>query len=254
MIALRILGAVQCVTTGLGAARATLERGLELALENPDASECNVLSEFATLVVINGDVDLGLTRCRRSLEIAERSGSSVERLYAHERLARMLTRAGPAQEALSLAERAATIVRDAGMVRAWEARVLTTLAEAQLAAGQLDDARATAEEATSAGRRIGTRIYEAEAQLALARVLLRRGGAGTAHAIRSALDRGEALSAETGAKNLQPFIHLERAELARLDNDSRTRERELYAALGLFGEMEAPIRVREVEALLADSR
>ncbi len=97
-------------------------------------------------------------------------------------------------------------------------------------------------------------LPEARAQLALARVLLRREGTRAAAAIRRALDRGEALLAETGAKNLQPFIHLERAELARLENDPRTRERELRTALGLFDEMEAPIRVREVEALLADSR
>ena len=252
MITLRTLGAVQCVTTGLVAARATLERGLEVALATPEASACNVLSEFATLVAINGDLDLGLDRCRRSLELAERAGSSNERLNAQERLAKMLTRVGPAQEALLLAERAVAIVREVSRVS--EARVLGTLAEAQLGAGQLDAARATAEEAISAGRRIGTRVHEAGAHLALAQVLLRQEGTGAADAIRRALDRGEALHAETGAKNLQPFIHLERAELARLENDPRARELELRTALGLFGEMEAPIRVREVEALLADFR
>ena len=254
VIASRTLGAVQCLTGGLGKARATLEYGLELALANPEASPINILSEFATLAAISGDLELGLDRCRRSLELAERSGSSSERLNAHEKLARMLVRAGSAQEALSLAEGAASISSETGVFRVSEARILKTLAEARLATGQLDVARATAEEAVSAGQRIGTRIYEAEAQLVLARVLLRRDGAGAADAIRSALEQGEAIFSESGAKNLQPFVHLERAELARLENDPQTRQRELHTALGFFGEMGAPIRVREVEGLLADSR
>jgi class 3 adenylate cyclase/tetratricopeptide (TPR) repeat protein len=254
VVALRTLCAVECASGRLAAGRAMLDLGVEVALANSEVSECNVLSEFATLAAIDGDLDLGLDRCRRSLEIAERSGSSSERLNAHERLAKMLTSAGHAQEALLLAERAVAILRDTGSFGASEARVLKTQAEAQLAAGLLDDARATAEEAISAGRRIGTRLYEAEAQLALARVLLRSEGAGAAAAIRTALDRGETIHAETGAKNRRPFVHLERAELARLENDAPTRERELRTALGLFGEMAAPIRVREVEALLADSR
>ena len=162
--------------------------------------------------------------------------------------------AGSAQEALSLAEGAASISRETGVYRVSEARVLKTLAEARLATDQLDAARATAEEAVSAGQRIGTRIYEAEAQLVLARVLLRSDGKAGADGIRSALAGAEVIHAESGAKNLQPFVHLERAELARLENDPGTRERELRTALELFGEMEAPIRVREVEALLADSR
>jgi tetratricopeptide (TPR) repeat protein len=231
-----------------------LERGLELALAHPEVSVCNVLSEFSTLAAINGDWELGTSRCRRGMELAERSGSSSERLNAEVALARMLTGAGRAQEALLLAERALAIGREAGVVGVSESRVLKTLAEAQLAAGQLDAARATAEEAISAGRRLGTRIHEADAQLALARVLLRRDGSGAADELRSALDRSEALHTEAGAKNLQPFIRLERAELARLENDPGRRERELRTALGRFSEMGAPIRVREVEALLADSR
>ena len=65
--------------------------------------------------------------------------------------------------------------------------------------------------------------------------------AGTA--IRAALDRAEALIRETGAKNYQAFIHLERARLARLEGNTETRVRELREAHRLFVAMGAPIRI-----------
>jgi len=252
VIAVRLRSSIECSVGSLIAARAQLERALELALASPEVSACNALSDFANLSAIDGDLKLGVSRCRRGLELAERTGSSSERLNAQLALARMLACTGPAQEGLLLAERAVAIVREAGVSRVSESRVLKTLSEAELAAGQLEAARATAEEAISVGRRLGARIHQADAELALARALLRDGA--LAAEVRRALDRGEALYAETGAKNLRAFIHLERAELARLESDPQTRERELRSALGLFHEMEAPIRVREVEALLADSR
>ena len=45
--------------------------------------------------------------------------------------------------------------------------------------------------------------------------------------------------------------HLERAELVRITGDHEARDHELRAALRLFREMKAPIRVRQVEKLLA---
>jgi hypothetical protein len=43
-----------------------------------------------------------------------------------------------------------------------------------------------------------------------------------------------------------PFLHVERAELARLRGDEATRERELREAHRLFTEMGAPIRAEQV--------
>ena len=47
-------------------------------------------------------------------------------------------------------------------------------------------------------------------------------------------------------KMLEPFISLERAELARLARDEATRERELREAHRLFTEIGAPIRAAEL--------
>jgi hypothetical protein len=50
----------------------------------------------------------------------------------------------------------------------------------------------------------------------------------------------------SGAKSYEPFLHVERAELARLSGDEATRERELREAHRLFTEIGAPIRAAEV--------
>jgi hypothetical protein len=76
----------------------------------------------------------------------------------------------------------------------------------------------------------------------LALGLLRQRGADAAPALRSALDRAEALLRETGARNYQPFVHLERAELARLSGDPADARRERATAERLFRAMGAPAR------------
>jgi hypothetical protein len=55
----------------------------------------------------------------------------------------------------------------------------------------------------------------------------------------------------SGAKSYEPFLHVERAELARLTGDDTVRERELRKAHSLFLEIGAPIRAEEVAKELA---
>jgi hypothetical protein len=55
-----------------------------------------------------------------------------------------------------------------------------------------------------------------------------------------------ALCRESGAKTWEPFVHLERAEVASRLGDEATRERELREAHRLFLEIGAPIRAAEV--------
>jgi hypothetical protein len=55
----------------------------------------------------------------------------------------------------------------------------------------------------------------------------------------------------SGAKSYDPFLHVERAELARLAGDEATRQRELRDAHRLFTEIGAPIRAAEVAKELA---
>jgi hypothetical protein len=55
----------------------------------------------------------------------------------------------------------------------------------------------------------------------------------------------------TGAKSYEPFLHVERAELARLSGEDTACQRELCEAHRLFLEIGAPIRAEEVARELA---
>ena len=50
----------------------------------------------------------------------------------------------------------------------------------------------------------------------------------------------------SGAKSYEPFLHVERAELAKLTGNEAAGERELREAHRLFTEIGAPIRAAEV--------
>ena len=117
--------------------------------------------------------------------------------------------------------------------------------------GDLERARALADEAVELGRREGQRIDTVFALRVLGQVLLRQEGTRAADAIEAALDEADQLVGDTGARNLGPLILLERAELARAGGDAAERERHLRAARGLFEEMSAPVRVAEIDALFA---
>jgi hypothetical protein len=69
--------------------------------------------------------------------------------------------------------------------------------------------------------------------------------------IESALAEADAWLEMSGAKSYEPFLHVERAELARLSGDEPSRERELRDAHRLFTEIGAPIRAEQVAKELA---
>jgi hypothetical protein len=60
------------------------------------------------------------------------------------------------------------------------------------------------------------------------------------------LAEAEAWLEMSGAKSYEPFLHIERAELACLIGDEDTRQRELREAHRLFTEIGAPIRAAEI--------
>ena len=142
-------------------------------------------------------------------------------------------------------------VADGRGAREAEAECLAFLADAYLGLGDLERARATADEAVAMAIDRGVKYQECQAQYALARVLLQTQGTEAREQIQAILDRGFALVKETGAAIMEPFLRMELAELARVTGDTDTRDRELREAQCLFTEMGAPIRAQQVEALLA---
>ena len=71
------------------------------------------------------------------------------------------------------------------------------------------------------------------------RVLRTIGRAADRSRIDLSLDRVRVLIDETGARSYEPFLHVERAELAGLTHDDASRQRELREAHRLFAEMGA---------------
>ena len=248
-------GEVECLAGDLEQARQMLEQSIELArargqLEN----EGFALWEFGQLSWITLDLEHGLAMCRRCVEIAERFGSKLSRGQAYCALGLLLALGGRHDEAVGLLKREFNKQEKQALVPVYETHYLAVLAEAYLAAGDLVAARTAAEKGIEVGRRIGAMVAEAHSHLALARILLRQDGEKAGAQIDEALNCADALYTGTGARNFKALVHLERAELARVTGDDENREQELKAALQLFRQMKAPIRVRQAEQLLAGAK
>src|SRR5205823_4988499 len=125
------------------------------------------------------------------------------------------------------------------------------MAAAHLGLGDCAKALALAGEAIAVSRRRGTRFWEFSALLIRMRALRETQGVQATKEIEAALAEADAWLEMSGAKSYQPFVHVERAELARLRGDEATRQRELRAAHRLFLEMGAPIRAEQVAKELA---
>jgi class 3 adenylate cyclase/tetratricopeptide (TPR) repeat protein len=245
-------GATEIFVGNLGRAKAQIERGVELARQHGDPeSEGWALTWLGEMSGIAGDAEMGLAPSRRSIEISEKLGSPYSRVGAYYRLGISLVAARRWPEAIETLEHARGIGRERRTGLEREAGIVSWLAEACLGAEDIARARALAEEAVGRGRQIGVPMDVVYAQRTLARVLLAQEGAAAATAVRAALSEAERLIEETGATSLAPLVLLERAELARLESDTSAREHTLREAKRLFAELGAPLRVDQIDALLA---
>ena len=86
----------------------------------------------------------------------------------------------------------------------------------------------------------------AVAQWKLAQVLLRTNGLRSRAAIEVALAESSRLSREADFRLAEPLLCVERAELARLNGDQATRDRELREAYSLFIQIGAPVPAAEI--------
>jgi len=200
---------------------------------------------------LTGGVESALAHARQCLEIALRIGSAFSRTVAYRALGYAHLLRGEWSESVRATDEALAIARERRTGVEAEAAALATLAEAQLGAGDHLRARILADEAVAAASRRGTTLFEPQVQFTLARVLLRAEGARARGAIEAALERAHAVSTKIGARVHGPFIHLERAELARLTGDAAADVRELREAQRLFAEMGATVRAEQVARALA---
>jgi tetratricopeptide (TPR) repeat protein len=216
-------------------------RTCEAGTRGPEYAEVQSWTECVWVVhrLWVGDGPSALSHARRALDAAEKFGSNLSRVWAYEQLGVALGLAGDWDAAVHQLELALATVRE---TRSWlttEAELLAHLAEARLGAGDAQSAQSAAEEAIETGRHRQTPVWEAQAHLAHARVLLARADSRSWHSIESAFRNCICLVEQTGARVYEPHVHEVAAALARLRGDEAGRERELREAHRLFTEMGA---------------
>jgi tetratricopeptide (TPR) repeat protein len=200
--------------------------------------------------VVTGEAAPALTHGRAAVDCAERTGNHASRTFAYLQLgiANVLNRVW--RDALEALEQALAIGRER-RVLTMEGGSLAGMAAAHLGLGDHAKALAISEEAIAVNRRQGTRLYEFLAQLIRIRTVREIHGIQATNEIKAALAEADAWLEMSGAKSCEPFLHVERAELARLTGDDPSRERELREAHRLFLEISAPIRAEQVAKELA---
>jgi class 3 adenylate cyclase/tetratricopeptide (TPR) repeat protein len=224
------------------------ERALALARELGDDETLGwARGVYTYYAMVTGDTEGVLDQAYRGWEVAERLGSPFSQMYALSTLARAHNLRAEWEQAAVACERGLALARTrrSGI---FEGLLLSQLADAQLGLGNVEAARSTAKDTIAVARRRGTRFSELTAQLTLARAWLAAGGARAAEGVAAALDRARALTDETGAVSMEPFICIARAELAHVRGDEAARTRELSQARRLFEAIGAPERAAQLAA------
>jgi tetratricopeptide (TPR) repeat protein len=194
---------------------------------------------------VTGEAAPALAHGREAVDYAERAGNQRGRILAYLSLGVANVLNGAWHDALDALGAASTIGKERRLL-VLESSVLTVTAAAHLGLGDWTKALTLAEEAIAVSRRLGTRLGEFSALLIRSSALREIHGIQAQKETKATLAEAEAWLEMSGAKSYQPFIHVERAELARLTGDEATRERELREAHRLFTEIGAPIRAEQI--------
>jgi class 3 adenylate cyclase len=163
---------------------------------------------------LRGDLANALVHGRRAVELAAERGSPFSRVEATAFLGAAALAAGDLAGAARELETALVLAREHHAALWYEPRLLATLAEARIAAGDLARARALLDEARgSVARGRGWRLCACDVAVAWARLLASEVPPDRA-AVESALDAAAALAAELGAEPWRERVELERRRLA----------------------------------------
>jgi hypothetical protein len=177
------------------------------------------------------------------MDCGERTGTA--RIFAYLCLGLANALNGAWHDALEVLGTALTIGRERRLSR-FEGGLLAAMAAAHLGLGDRAKAVAIAEESIAVSRRHGSRLWEFSALLTRIRALRELQGVQSTREIEAALAEANAWLEMSGAKSYEPFLHVERAELARLRGDEAACKRELREAHRLFTAIGAPIRAEQV--------
>jgi class 3 adenylate cyclase/tetratricopeptide (TPR) repeat protein len=256
VVMLRLFRALMVREMGrLDEAARELRRTEELAEAQGQLEVLSMVHQsYVDLARLTGDPRPAMAHARRAVEAAEALGSAFSRGQAYAALGGAHALNHDWDAAASAYEQSLSIIRESGTGRTDEPFKVLGLAECYLHQGKADAARTTAEEAVTLARRYHARVSECYALLTRARVLLGTTGADAAAEIAQSLEQALGLVTETGGAGAEPFIHLERAELARLTGDGATYAVQLDTAYRLLVQMGATAHAERVRALRAAAR
>ncbi len=207
-----------------------------------------VALEGAQLEYVRGNDDAALAQAEAALQIAGQIGSGASAGPAFTLVGALHCVLERWDSAVSMLEMIAERTRHGRPT--FEPIALAYLAEAYLGAGDAARARTTVDAAVAAARRRGTKGYEARARLAQARVILRSEGAPARQRLEAIFAMVDDLIAETGARSLEPYLRMDRAELDRLPGYRPGWERELRAARAQLADMGGTAILAKLDAQL----
>jgi adenylate cyclase len=229
-----------------------LDRGLALAQEHGDVEVLGWMNGGYPFVALTSGNDVGaLSHARQAIEIAEKSGSSMSRVASHWALGTAHLSQGERKEAKEAYEQVLVIARKNRAGLFTEVSALTNLALAHLELGEDELALKTVDEALGIQRRSSRKADAPYTNLVKARVLLHSRGEKARSEIEGALAEATSTMQQSGARCWEPFIHEERAALARLLGDEPGRRQALRTAHRLFKEMKADGHVERLAQDLA---
>jgi ATP/maltotriose-dependent transcriptional regulator MalT len=227
-----------------------IEQALRLArehdLRDPLIWSLHVSSRLALL---RGDhAEQALRNGLEAMEVAERTGSAFQSVFAHLALANAHMQNAAWEDAAAAMESGLAVAREhrSGLER--ESAHMALLAWARLGADDVAGAGTLARQAITRAREQGARFFEAEAELILARVLTVSGELPDA---RSALARARVGVEETGGRSIMPMIEEQAARVTAEEggdpNPELERARDLFTEIGAAGH--AQRLARELEGL-----
>ncbi len=186
-----------------------------------------------------GEAERALSHARQGMEVSELLGGPALLIVAYPTLAFACLRSGDFDAAVASYEEGLALIRAHAAFRQYEARYGAALAQARLCQGEADLARGAAERAVETARQRGTPAFETQAQVVLARAVLRVEGPAARAVVEAALARAETLIEQTGSPRLAPDLHEARAELAHALGDPTAHARHLREAQRLYTAMGA---------------
>jgi tetratricopeptide (TPR) repeat protein len=198
-----------------------------------------------------GEDEASIAHAGQAIEIAERIGDSYSRAWAWCWLGLAERGRGEWRRAIEALDRSVSLSDERRTAVEGQALRLALLGESYAGLGDADRARALGAEAVEVARTQGHVIWEAYANLALARILL---AAGDLEEVEPTLTRALRLARRSRTKIFEPPIHVELAALARAGGDVEGCERELLEARRGFTAVGAPAQAARLAAAEAPLR